>query len=233
MISGPRRQRVLVSLLAGGVLLGVVAFWWLCTKRPNIAFLVSHSTAQWILYPVPADGSGLPSVELSTEFRRSFTLTSVPSAARISIRSLKRSEMFVNGKPIPANAVKNWKQASELDIQALLKPGTNELSVTVFNDNGPPALWLSLDVGETRLSTDETWQASYAGAAWQPAQLATTPPAINKGNPLYGLETTAASLRARLPMVLVFAGISALLLIAGQVWTSRQERAGKTWTTVS
>jgi hypothetical protein len=183
-----KRQHLLLVGFLAGALAAVTGFWWLATRSDNIQFLPARAPAEWIVYPTPANGTGNPVVEFSTEFRRSFQLDQAPRSAALTVCSFKRGSILINGKsagpPIPAG--RKWKQSTNVEISGLLKPGTNEISVTVFNETGPPALWLTLTAGKTVLITDETWQASYAGAVWEPASLASRPPQIQRGNPMFG-----------------------------------------------
>src|SRR4029077_218605 len=105
-------------------------------------------------------------------------------------------------------------------VSGHVKPGTNEISVEVSNPNGPPALWLSLKAGEFILNTGENWQASFAGAVWQPARLASKPAPIRKGSALYSEQTPIRSLLARLPLLLVFLAFAMCLLLAVRWWAA-------------
>ena len=79
------------------------------------------------------------------------------------------------------------------------------------------------------LHSDAEWQVSLVGAAWQKGAPAAEPPAIRRGNVLYGREVVISSLRRTWPQLLLI-----LLLSAGVVgasnWflrsrSSRAERA--------
>ena len=92
-----------------------------------------------------------------------------------------------------------------------LRAGTNELTVTVLNSNGPPALWLALDAGAFHLASDETWECSYADAVWCPARLASKPRHAPVGSAVAGGEAPWTGFRARWPTLLVFAALSAVI----------------------
>ena len=204
---------VVLSLLAV-VLAAAGGLCWTVTRSPAIYLLAPRSPGSWILYPSPADGAPKRNVELTTEFRRSFVLDKVPSVATVSVCAFKRCAVTLNGRVVgpPAPPEGNWKHSATFEVAGSLRPGTNEVSVTVTNEAGPPALWLSLAAGQFALATDETWEASFVGAVWRPAQLASRPPAIAPGNRLFGGENPLASLRARLPWILCILAFATVLL---------------------
>jgi tetratricopeptide (TPR) repeat protein len=211
------QQRLTLFCLAA-LLAGAGSLWWLAVRSSSIHFLPARTPAEWILYPTPADGPGFDPVELAAEFQRSFNLSAAPQAVTLSVRALKRCEVFINGKPAgpSAPARQNWKQPAIYDVTGLLTTGTNQISVKVFNNAGLPALWLSLSGDKLTLATDERWQASFAGSAWRPAQLASRPLPIMKGNPLYEGEHTIASLRARWPQFLGFILLTGMVVVGCQ-----------------
>ena len=84
----------------------------------------------------------------------------------MSIAGFHRYTLVINGAPPgrPLRTGTNWRQPDEFDVAGQLRPGANRIEVTVFNSNGPPALWLSLDAGTVQVSSGEGWETSYAGA---------------------------------------------------------------------
>jgi hypothetical protein len=128
----------------------------------------------WILYPNAADLMEHPNVELATTFSREFEVGSRPETATMRIAGFRRYAMAINGVALSiTNPIhQNWKQPEEQEVANLLKVGTNRLTVTVWNSNGPPALWLMLKVGELVLTTDQTWRSSLEGATTDFAMLA-------------------------------------------------------------
>ena len=106
------------------------------------------------------------------------------------------------------------------------KAGENEISVTVSNSLGPPALWLSLKWDALALRSDPDWQVSLVGAAWQKAVLASEPPAIRPGNQLFGRELMINSLRRTWPGLLLILLISAMVIGGGSRFLRPKSAAG-------
>jgi len=185
--------------------------WSNCVRRANIYFLPRVAPAEWIIYPSGPNGTVHPRLEMSTIFRRSFTLERAPAHALLSIAGLRQYTLAINGKPAaaPIRRGRNWKQPELFEVSQGLRAGENQVAVTVMNSNGPPVLWLSLDTGGLRLNSDESWQASYAGAVWRQARLASKPKVAIAGSAIYGGEEPWASLRARWLALLLFAALSA------------------------
>ena len=105
-----------------------------------------------------------------------------------------------------------WKSRHTSEVAGFLKAGENEISVTVSNSLGPPALWLSLNGDTLALHNDPEWQVSLVGAAWQQAVLASEPPAIRPGNQLFRRELIINSLRQTWPGVLLILLVSAIVI---------------------
>lgn len=209
-----RGHLIAVTLvLIGGVF--VAWLWQLAVHNQRIYFLGHRAPGEWILYPKPPSGSLRPATELSTVFRRSVVLKDSPTRAWLSLRAMKRWSLSLNGKELqPVIAPdSNWKSPVTIDVARQLHRGTNELAVTVFNSNGPPALWLVLDSSEGTVASGPDWEASLLGAAWRKVRLASSPPEVAKGNPLYGGEHAVPSLVRRLPVLLSLAALSAGLLV--------------------
>jgi hypothetical protein len=227
-VLSPRHWRFRGVFLPVAALAVVGGFWAYCVLTPAVAFLPAHKPGQWIVYPTPADGSGRPGIEVSSEFRRSFVLDQAASNARLSLRSMKRCTMNINGRSVglTAPAAGNWKQPVEVDIAGWLRPGTNEISVVVFNDAGPPCLWLSMTAGTFRLTSDDSWQASFCGAAWESARTASTALRIERGNALYGGESVTSSFRARAVVLSLFAALSCMAVVFGRSWMGRVRQSG-------
>ncbi len=212
-----------ITWLLAALLIGTGWLWWLCRYDSGIPFLPEAGSAQWIVYPKPPDTTPHGAMPFSAVFRRSFTLTAAPATAKLSARAFKQGKVSINGQPVDSLVLgeKDWKlpKSSEVaprtthhappTVASLLKAGENEISVTVSNSLGPPALWLSLKCDTQALVSDSEWQVSLVGAAWQKAVLASQPPAVRPGNALFGRELMADSLRKTWPVLLLILLVSA------------------------
>ncbi|HOC56794.1 MAG TPA: tetratricopeptide repeat protein [Verrucomicrobiota bacterium] len=212
-------NRPFAWLIAGAVLLGSGWVWWLCRHDHSIPFLPQAGAAEWIVYPKPPDTVPHGAAPLWAEFRRSFVLAAKPAAATLSVRAFKQGTVRVNGQPVDDLPLReqDWKSRHASDVSRFLKAGENEISVTVSNSLGMPALWLALEGDAPALHSDSDWQVSLVGAVWQNAALASMPPAIRAGNPLFGRERMADSLRRAWPQLLLILALAAALAGAGRI----------------
>ena len=136
---------VLVAI-AGMTIISVVWLWHLTARNPQIAYLSTHGSARWILYAQPLNTGMRPRVELDTRFRHSFDLAKVPDRASLTVRAFTRCEVLINGERVrfTEQDPENWKLAKISAVTGQLRAGENQIEVVVYNDRGPPALWLSL-----------------------------------------------------------------------------------------
>jgi tetratricopeptide (TPR) repeat protein len=195
---------------APGLTLAALALLaWNCVFNPKIHFL-SPGPGKWIVYPLPPAAHPYPGFELAGTFRRVFVLPEKPVVALLSWRCLTNGELHVNGTIVPRSGFssENWKKTSQLDIGSFLRQGSNEISVVVVNQSGPPALNLELKSGNSLLTSDEAWEVSISGSNWRAAQAASVTPRPGKGNELSLLETTNGALRRCWPWLCLFAAIS-------------------------
>ncbi len=125
----------------------------------------------------------------------------------------------------------NWKDASTVEVSGLLQDGPNRIEARVFNDNGPPALWLSLTGDQLSLRSDQNWIASFAGSAWRGAALAASPRFPGPGNSIDSSERTITSLTKVWPLWLLF-GAVALVFCVGRNWWLNRHSMNVNWTTV-
>ena len=235
MLSPSRTRRLVRGIIAGIATVGLISMWWLCSQNPDIDFLGQHGSAAWIVYPKPADGAIHRSAEWSAVFRRSFTLDHAPARATLSLRAFKRFEVRINGMLVDATTVSpaltasgstgaagiatpDWKSATEIDVTGTLRSSTNEISVSVTNNRGPPALWLSLQADAFKLNTDGDWESSLSGAMWRNARAASQPMEIGPGNPFFGGEHAYKALGKEWRTLLVFAAIAAAMVLGGAWW---------------
>ena len=167
------------------------------------------------------DATGHRVASLDTVFRREFELKDQPRAARLDLRAAKRAEIKINGAPVEIAAGRNWKDVSSADAASFLRAGRNSIEARVFNDNAPAVLWLTLTADQFTLRSDATWEASCTDSAWRHAALAANPRLPGPGNPIAGGEEPLRALRTIWPLWLMFAGIAAVILLAGRSWLGR------------
>jgi len=205
-------------------LAGTTWLWWICEHDSGISFLPRSPGGHWILYPKPLDSLPHRVAPISTVFKNSFTVDQLPLNASISLRCFKSGSVSINGQTIPDLSLhgREWKKLRSVEIEKLLRKGENEISVTVSNSSGPPALWLVLAIDGRRLGSDSTWHASCLGAAWQKAALAFEPPIVRAGNPLFGRERVVDSLRKAWPTLIVLLLLS-VLIYGGVRWVASRE----------
>jgi tetratricopeptide (TPR) repeat protein len=180
--------------ILGGVpalcILAVFFLWWSCRQNNRIPFLPAHPGAQWIVYPKPAVGARQPAQPLTAVFQKTFELTQHSSAkTELTICAFEKFGININGRVLPVqDSAGEWKSLKTVNAEPFLQPGTNLLTVSVTNESGPPALWLSIHGGALSLTTDESWQVSLAGSDWQQARPATLAPTERAGTKLYGTD---------------------------------------------
>jgi tetratricopeptide (TPR) repeat protein len=222
-----RRQScviVAILLLALGTTAG--GFWWLCTRSNGIAFLTTRPGAEWIIYPKPPEVVAQPAVPIGAVFRRIFTLSAPPANATLTVRTFKSATFAINGqKPGHLDLTgENWKSSSLADVTGLLRTGTNEIIAYVTNSLGPPALWLRLQADRLSSGTDERWEVSLGGSAWQNARRATQPPEIPSWSPLHGGECMLDSVKRAWPLLMVFSAVSLVLILGTNRCVQRRNR---------
>ena len=137
-------------------------------------------------------------------------------------------QVYVNGATVelPHDTEADWKKSRERQIGSYLRPGNNKISVSVTNDNGPPALWLTIALPGRLLATDREWDVSLDGAVLRSAVPSSQPLELRPGNPLYGGEGTIDSLRRRWGTLALFAIVASLL---GLVCYALARKLPKSW----
>jgi cytochrome c-type biogenesis protein CcmH/NrfG len=206
-----RRKVVLCCGLASLVLLGALLAGWESVWQLSIHYLPEESPAHWIVYPTVSNPQIYPLGEQRTVFFRSLELPRPPMLASLQVRAFGGFTVQVNGQTLAGsetNLERDWKRKVEVDAASALVAGTNRLTITVSNDEGPPALWLTLTVGDVQIISDGQWECSLLGAVVQPARLADMPPELRPGNSIAEGESVWEALKRDWPTLLV------LLLLA-------------------
>ena len=223
-------RAVLISLAAIFGVTAVAGLIWLCQRDPGINFLPPDKRAEWIFFPAAVDAKARGVADLDTLFRREFTLQRSTPRALLSIRAAKRVQLTINDQKVDLVANHNWKDTSTVEVSGLLKDGPNAIEARVFNDNGPPALWLSLTGDQLSLRSDQNWIASFAGSAWRGAALATSPRFPGRGNSIDSSERTLTALTKVWPLWLLFGAVALVFCVGGNWWLHRRS-INADWTT--
>ena len=207
------RYRAILILAFAGVGISIVA-WTVC-KNPAINFLPSDRRAEWIVFPTAVDPRGHAFASVDAAFRREFVLNDQAATTRLSVRAMKRAEIKINGSSVGFRSPRNWKGNTMIDVSNQLHAGSNIIEARVFNQNGPPALWLSLIADQLTLRSDETWEASIAGSVWHQAALASAAKIPCCGNPVAGGPGTLDAVKKNWPLWIILVAIGC---IVAAVW---------------
>ena len=219
-------RAVLISLAAIFGVAVVTGLTWLCRWDPGINFLPSDKRAEWILFPAAVEAKTRGVANLDTIFRRDFNLGSLPPTALLRGRAAKRIQLTINDQKVDFIASDDWKHVSSAKVSSLLREGANRIEAKVFNDNGPPALWLSLEGDQLSIRSDTNWTASCAGSAWRRAIFAAASRLPGRGNPIDSSERTLTALTNVWPLWLLF-GVIALFLSIAANWLIRRRVINK------
>ncbi|HEV3243404.1 MAG TPA: glycosyltransferase family 39 protein [Chthoniobacterales bacterium] len=209
-----------IALVAAAtVIFGWLA--WKCDRDPKINFLPRDERAEWVVFPAAVDARSHRVAMMDATFRRTLNLESQPGSARLLVRAAKRIELKINGETVQTVSTRNWKQISTLDVSKFFRTGPNTIEARVFNDDAPPALWLTLTADSSTLRTDDKWEVSLAGSTRRSSALASTPKRAGPGNLLAGGERIFDVLPKIWRTWTVFAVLAVLLTIAVGWWSAR------------
>jgi tetratricopeptide (TPR) repeat protein len=178
------RSRAILILTFAAVVMSILM--WTARNDPAINFLPRDPRAEWIVFPTAVDAHAHGFASLDATFRREFILNKQPSTARLSIRAMRRADVRINGASVPSRSRSNWKENTSIDVAEQLHAGKNVIEARVFNQNGPPALWLNLTADQLDLRSDKNWEASIAGSSWRHAALASAAKNPGGGNSIAG-----------------------------------------------
>jgi hypothetical protein len=121
---------------------------------------------------------------------------------------MRRGEVKVNGASAQLPESGNWKKATSVEIAKQLHEGANIVEVRVFNNNGPPALWLVLSTDQLTVRTDQGCEVSFVGSSWLHAALAASTKTPSRGNPLAGGERAFEAAQKLWPLWILLMGIA-------------------------
>src|SRR5438094_4922582 len=205
----PWHRAIGVAAFAG---VGLSVLTWIAWNDPAINFLSRDKRAEWIVFPAAVDAHAHWFASLDATFRREFVLTDRPAAARLGVRAMRGAEVRINGGPIRFPSNRNWKEIVSIDVAGQLQGGSNVIEARVFNHNGPPALWLTLNTDQLSLRSDKTWEVSFAGSSWRHAALAAAAKTPGPGNSIAGGEGTFDALKKVWPFWIVLLVIASVAI---------------------
>lgn len=147
-------------------------------ERSNIPFLYDIGEAKWIRFPEPTKLKVQREQSLITFFRTTFKFEEPLNEAVLHFRAMKVVEIELNGQIIhkmDMSHADEWKKERRVNIVTMLAHGSNELKISVWNNNGHPALLAYCE--HLKIFTGKNWEASKDELSWQKAlPLDETPP---------------------------------------------------------
>src|SRR5437667_289567 len=203
----PWHRAIGVAAFAG---VGLSVLTWIAWNDPAINFLSRDKRAEWIVFPAAVDAHAHWFASLDATFRREFVLTDRPATARLGVRAMRGADVRIHGGPIRFPSNRNWKGIVSVDVAGQLQGGSNVIEARVFNHNGPPALWLTLNTDQLSLRSDKTWEVSFAGSSWRHAALAAAAKTPGPGNSIAGGEGTFDALKKVWPFWIVLIVIASV-----------------------
>ncbi len=221
-----QRSPETVLCMIAGILTLMGSFWWMCRYDDDVNFLTRRGSAEWILRDNPRIMAVRDQIEEKTTFRRTFDLNHVDPDANLKFCAFKHCNVVLNGSTIwDVDKELRWKEEVRLPICKWLKPGTNEITVTVCNHSGPPALWLEMKNGPLRLVSDATWESSFGGLLWSPSRLADSPMADRIAEPAEFLNPSKSMVK-KMPVLLLWYAISLAVVLMGMKFLQRPPLKG-------
>jgi Tfp pilus assembly protein PilF len=215
------------ALAVAAVVLGLAAAAGvLCAaaRSSRSALLPAMPSGSWILYPLTPRADTRAAVELDTRFRKSIVIDRVPDSALLRASAFRRAEIRVNDVPVAEVTGLDGgsrRAPATLDVARQLRVGENRLEVTVWNDRGPPALWLDLVLPGTRIETDTSWESSLAGASWRPARPAEAKLDASRIDPDLARIRPAPALAGRAKLLVALAVLCLGIVLLAEVLERR------------
>jgi tetratricopeptide (TPR) repeat protein len=228
MVSQTWQSRLTLLLVGVVTALTMTGLGWYATHSSASRFLPPSGPGEWIVYPVPIDPGTQYAGARKAEFHRSFSLGEVPQTGFLSICAFEQHTVTVNGSRLSGTEFQGhpWRETSIYDIAPQLRKGENTLKIEVTNKVGPPAVSLRLAIGNETICSDQQWEVSICGAAPRAAHPASLVVEPRAGNAVYEREKPIEALWSRLPLLVLFAGISAGFMAAVYFW-QKLPSAGK------
>lgn len=164
----------------------------------DTAILIGTPTASWIEADEPSSLKAQAVAPRATAFLRRFDLTTVPSEARVRVRSLRSHVLSVNGSFLEPLAQQEtaWVRGSTYEITSALGEGENLVAIAVENDRGPPSLLVDGAIPELRSGPE--WLVLQEEGGEEPVRLADEP----MSNPLRAdFPSSAEGLRRVAPQL--------------------------------
>lgn len=139
---GGWRPLVGSSAVACGValLVGVGVNRWF--NDPNVYFLRSENSAEWIRLDQPFVLSAYPSTPTGLRFARAFRTSQPVTRARLVVRAFRRCVVQLDGATLYVGPedLGDWLEPREVGIPDWLRPGEHVLQITVLNRDAQPCL---------------------------------------------------------------------------------------------
>ena len=214
-------------LVALGIGLGLVV--WKAWQDPDIAWLSRDDRAAWIRYPSPAATKASAIVRMTTEYRKTFTIDHPPNTAVLRVRFFRKGLVRLNGREVDLRHCGTaWKSSCRAEVALLLRPGANDIEVSVDNDSALPALWLEIDGPGLVVASDTSWDSSLAGGSWRKAVHASDPPGAPRTDPFDTAPSPFRSLLQRWAAIVGFALLSSAVLAIALASSRRRGTVGST-----
>ncbi len=164
---------------------------------PRVVFLASPDGARWIHAVQPYMIKAKAGTE-AVLYRKRFRLEHAAPGAVLTVQALRSAAVTIDGRLVlPFTTDLNaWKTPRSVAVGQQMTAGDHEITVRVFNENGPALLAASCK--EVGLFSGEDWETSADGSQWRPAALA------SRTNPLEPAERFPTTYHALLSLAPVY-----------------------------
>lgn len=136
-------------------------------KNKLIYLLVCMLTAQTLLAePMWIWKNGKITTE-HAEFKKTFSLDSVPKKATIRVTCDNKFELIINGKKVASSS--SWETPVKKDIAKLLQKGENTILVNAWNEGSMAGFIFDLKMKGLKIESDKSWQARAPKGDWSSA----------------------------------------------------------------